>query len=336
MATGLLLAAAAWGALTGPSVALSRRTAVTTAIGGALPALNPLCAWAGPLPTGDPRCDPSPLCDPSVTTLRVPGTSKQVTLVGTAHISDKSAKLVRDVVRRVRPDSVMVELDPLRAAKLRPGTAGIDAQVVAAATSSPSPAQYSLGGMGKQLLRGRTDDAGTSAVGYALSSLYGSLNKMGFDSGAEFRAALDEAEVVGATVVYGDRDAQATLRRLNDALKELLTSGALWNAPEPPAEFAALAERMAGAQEKDGKLTKAAIDSELSMVQNRANVRILTSYMSDAFPPLYKALIAERDEILAASLADAPGDRVVGVVGLAHVDGIERRLERAPAAAACM
>ena len=105
------------------------------------------------------------------------------------------------------------------------------------------------------------------------------------------------------------------------------------DAPEPPAEFAALADRMAGAQEKDGKLTKAAIDSELSMVQNRANVRILTSYMSDAFPPLYKALIAERDEILAASLADAPGDRVVGVVGLAHVDGIERRLERAPAAA---
>ena len=45
-------------------------------------------------------------------------------------------------------------------------------------------------------------------------------------------------------------------------------------------------------------------------------------------PPLYDALIAERDAYMARSLLGAEGSRVVAVVGLAHVDGIEAAIRR--------
>ncbi len=39
---------------------------------------------------------------------------RQIILVGTAHISRKSADLVREVISRERPDHVCVELDEKR------------------------------------------------------------------------------------------------------------------------------------------------------------------------------------------------------------------------------
>ena len=45
-------------------------------------------------------------------------------------------------------------------------------------------------------------------------------------------------------------------------------------------------------------------------------------------PPLYDALIAERDAYMARALLGAEGSRVVAVVGLAHVDGIEAAIRR--------
>jgi pheromone shutdown protein TraB len=45
----------------------------------------------------------------------------QIFLVGTAHVSKQSAVEVREMIRLVKPDTVMVELCPERAARLRAG-----------------------------------------------------------------------------------------------------------------------------------------------------------------------------------------------------------------------
>ena len=45
-------------------------------------------------------------------------------------------------------------------------------------------------------------------------------------------------------------------------------------------------------------------------------------------PPVYEALIAERDRYMAHALRDCEGSSVVGVVGLAHLDGIVQTLMR--------
>ena len=44
---------------------------------------------------------------------------REVTLIGTAHISEDSVALVRRTIRNVRPDTVMIELDQKRVGKLR-------------------------------------------------------------------------------------------------------------------------------------------------------------------------------------------------------------------------
>jgi pheromone shutdown protein TraB len=47
--------------------------------------------------------------------------SEQIYLVGTAHVSEESAAEVRDMIRRVKPDVVFVELDAKRADRLQRG-----------------------------------------------------------------------------------------------------------------------------------------------------------------------------------------------------------------------
>ena len=39
-------------------------------------------------------------------------------MIGTAHISEESANLVRRTIRTVKPDVVMIELDPKRIGKI--------------------------------------------------------------------------------------------------------------------------------------------------------------------------------------------------------------------------
>ena len=65
----------------------------------------------------------------------------------------------------------------------------------------------------------------------------------------------------------------------------------------------------------------------MAALKQRDNVRALAAYLKESVPPFYDALIAERDAYMAASLLGcADGARVVAVVGLAHVDGIEAAL----------
>eukprot|EP00966_Prymnesium_polylepis_P235926 5456382-Prymnesium_polylepis.2 len=52
--------------------------------------------------------------------------------------------------------------------------------------------------------------------------------------------------------------------------------------------------------------------------------------------PLYDALIGERDAYMARSLLDSPGRRIVAVVGMAHMDGIETYFSKGAAPAECV
>ena len=60
-------------------------------------------------------------------------------------------------------------------------------------------------------------------------------------------------------------------------------------------------------------------------------MRTIVAALEANAPALYDALVDSRDAYMAASLLDrlgaaGPGQRVVAVVGMAHEDGIARRL----------
>jgi len=70
---------------------------------------------------------------------------------------------------------------------------------------------------------------------------------------------------------------------------------------------------------------------QIEQLKNRETVEKLQAYMQKKSPELYDALIGERDLYMAASLKGAVAKnykRIVGVVGFAHLGGIEQALAK--------
>ena len=297
--------------------AFTRRTALGVAAAGLNIPLTPPPAIAVTAP-------PPSLCDPLVSFVKS-AAGQEIALVGTAHISEESVVLVRRIIQELKPDTVMIELDPSRAGKLMARAGGQVAVGGDAPTSTPAaaapaapqkPATFGMGQVVGRLFKGDFEEAGAQAVGVGLSSMYKQLDSMGFQSGGEFVAAVEEADKVGAQILLGDRDARVTVRRLRDALAEVLTMPApAGGGSKPPPAL------MAAASNND--FTKENVMSTMAVLKQRETVRELSAYLKQEVPPLYNALIAERDAYMANSILRSPGRRVVAVVGLAHVDGIE-------------
>lgn len=277
-----------------------------------------------------PAVSSNALCDAAITTVKS-ATGQDITLIGTAHISADSAILVRDSIRALQPDTVMVELDPSRAGKLMQRSKGVVSADVKAAEEAKrgegnATPSYGIGQIAGRLVRGDLAGAAENGVGFGLSSLYKQMDSMGFQSGAEFVAAVEAADSIGATVLLGDRDARVTIQRLRDAMFEVLKDPPQSTGAQPPAALLAAA---GGANAEISQMTKETVESTLSVMKQRETVRELTAYLRTEVPPLYTALIGERDEYMARSLLGSDGRRIVAVVGLAHVDGIEGVILRA-------
>ncbi|KAL4436127.1 hypothetical protein ABPG77_005575 [Micractinium sp. CCAP 211/92] len=225
----------------------------------------------------------------------------QIFLVGTAHVSRQSAEEVRDMIRLVKPGAVMVELCAGRAARLRSGTTDQDF------LKQMLGSMFAPGGSLSQKL-----------VQVSLPMMYRVMKLLGMDPGGEFKVALQEAERIGARVVYGDRDVNGTLQRLSQTmgLQELMAMMTGRGMPEPPPGVVELMMQQGTSN----------VEAQVEGLKTRALVREMAEYMRRVNPRLAEALIDERDQHMVDSLSRLEG-RVVGVVGLAHLDGIERRWE---------
>ena len=316
----VLLLVATANALRVPTDAFNRRFllgGVAAGLGSSLVPALPARAYVESSPLSS-----NPLCDPCVSLVQS-GTGQQIALVGTAHISDDSAVLVRRVIQQLQPDTVMIELDASRAGRLmqrRDQAAGDTQATPPSASSEDRKPTFGMGQLAGRLLRGDFEEAGAQAVGLSLSSLYKQLDSMGFQSGGEFVAAVEEADRVGAKILLGDRDARVTIRRLRDAFAEVLAN--------PPSDVGAPPPSLMSATSGSNEFTKENVMSTMAVLKQRENVRELASYMRREVPPLYAALIEERDAYMANSILQSDGKRVVAVVGLAHVDGIEASVLR--------
>jgi len=230
----------------------------------------------------------------------------EVFLVGTAHVSKRSAQEVRDMINVVKPDVVMVELCSGRAARLRRTGQTSDGDFLKDALVS----LFAPGAnMSQQMFK------------FGLQGLYRFLRSLGLDPGGEFKVALDVAEEHGARIVYGDREVGETLKRLAASITAQdvfrLLSGA---GPQPP-------QQMVDFFQSGGlQGTTSVLESQVEAMKTRQMAREMAEFLRQINPELAAALIDERDEVMARSLRQLKG-RVVGVVGLAHLDGIEKQWE---------
>lgn len=212
-----------------------------------------------------------------------------ITLVGTAHVSADSVAEVREVIARVKPAVVAVELDENRRKAM------VDKK-----RFEETPIT--------DLLRG-----GKSSFILAQSLLASYQRRMGakygVEPGAEMLAALQSAEAANAKVAMVDRDIGITLRRAYAKM--------------------GLGEKMRLAWEMIKSLVGVGDDEEMEVdeILKEDVLTTMMAELSRMAPTVADVLIHERDAYLAANIRKAAADgHVVAVLGAGHLAGVEKHL----------
>jgi pheromone shutdown-related protein TraB len=222
----------------------------------------------------------------SVTRLEYEG--RELYLIGTAHVSQKSVDEVGRVIRELKPDTVCIELDQTRYEVL------VD------------PKRWRKLDIFQVIRERRLLFLLTSL---ALSSYQRRLGeKLGVRPGAEMLAAVEHARAVGAEVVLADRDIQATLKRTWAALS-------LWD------KLQLIGVLIVSVFAK-GEIS----EEQVEALKDRDAISEMIREFAEVMPRLQRPLIDERDRYLISSIREAPGRSIVGVVGAGHVDGMVRYL----------
>jgi pheromone shutdown-related protein TraB len=215
---------------------------------------------------------------------------REILLVGTAHISAESVQLVRTVIERERPDCVCVELDERRYQALSEKNRweGLDL---------------------REVIKHR--QLATLLLNFLLSSYQRRLGgKLGVTPGSELLEATRVADQLQIPVRLCDRDVRITLRRAWAALSLLEKSKLLATAIAASVQEQELSEE------------------ELRRIRQRDVLTELMSELGRVMPALKRVLIDERDAYLAHKIIEAPGRKIVAVVGAGHVSGMRESLLR--------
>ena len=214
---------------------------------------------------------------------------KTIYIVGTAHVSAQSVRDVRNTVAAVRPDTVAIEL-------CEPRYQGL---VKKEAWRRTNLFQVIRQGKSMFLL-----------AQLVMQSFYRRLGKqLEVEPGAEMLAGAACAEETGARLELIDRRIDITLKRVWRYL-------GFWHRLKL---LGVLLEAMF-TSEKIG-------DQDIEALKKQDQLEALMGEMGKAFPEIKKRLIDERDIYLAQKLRQAPGTRIVAVVGAGHVPGMLAALQ---------
>lgn len=286
---------------------------------------------------------------------------RTVHIIGTAHISSSSAELAGRLVKELRPDVVFVELDAKRVSRAIPASVSIvdggdrndrgsggpenestPPMMTSVISSTPSDLSSNPDRRTNLLdIQSRLVDAGSKVVGDSVKSMYTKLESEGFKAGDEFATSVREGLAIGATIVLGDRDVEVTLRRLTRALTKTDIRKLL--SPDSDIERSMeglLPEGMKKSFEQSANggngvvalVSKQDLNSFVETMKAKDNIKKIMSALRTTAPEIYDAMVAERDVYMGKGLDELTlvggsiVDRTVAVVGMAHVDGIERYL----------
>lgn len=214
---------------------------------------------------------------------------KEFVLIGTAHVSPESAALVKRVIETEHPDSVCIELDEGRYKSIQ------------------NPDDYLNTNISDIIRQKRV---GMVLANLALSSYQKRMaGKLGAKVGGEMLQGIESAEAVGATLVLADRSIQTTLLRA-------------WRKLTGREKMKLLAGLFMG--DDDEEIT----EDDLQKLMQKDELEGMLGELHEEFPQIGEVLLNERDRFLAAKISEAPGEKVVAVLGGAHVAGVARAIRR--------
>ena len=214
---------------------------------------------------------------------------KEVILLGTAHVSKESARLVASVIEEEKPDTVCIELCQSRYQSIRQKDRWQNMDIVKVIKEKKAFLLLSnllLASFQKRI-----------------------AEKLDIKPGAEIISAIETAEKVGAQIHLADRDIRITLSRTWRVMS-------LWNKLKILFQLILSAGEIDEISEKD-----------IEKMKQEDMLETLLADVKKSLPVLRDILIDERDRYLAHKIKAAPGKRIVAVVGAGHVPGIKKYWE---------
>jgi len=213
---------------------------------------------------------------------------KEIILIGTAHVSKKSAEEVKEVIQGENPDTVCIELCANRHQNIS------DAD------------RWKNTDISKIIKDGK---AMLLLVNLILSSYQKRLaEQFGIKPGQEMLQGIASAKEIGATLWLADRDIQTTMQRIWRNI-------GFWGKMKL---FFQLIMSMF--------ISEDISEEELEQMKTGDVLTAALDELSQSFPQIKSILIDERDQYLAQRIKDAPGDKLVAVLGAGHIPGIKKEL----------
>lgn len=209
---------------------------------------------------------------------------REIILIGTAHISKASKELVRETIETEKPDTVCVELDEGRAKSIQ------------------DPDRWKKTDL-KEVIKKK--QLATLIANLVLGSYQKRMGEQtGVKPGSELKEAVDVSTEKSIPVVLADRDIKITLKRT-------------WACTPWYRKFSLLGGLFGSIFDK----TEIS-EEELAKIKEQDALNSMMQEFGKSFPEVKQVLIDERDQFLASKIRNAPGKKVVAVVGAGHVKGI--------------
>ena len=215
---------------------------------------------------------------------------KTLYLIGTAHVSADSVKIVEETINEIKPDTIAVELDSQRLEVIKNRKKYEETDIIQIFKN------------GKTLF----------FIAQLLMSSYQKriAKKLGVKPGDEFKKAVDLAEETDCDLILADRNIGITLKRLVRKIS-------FWNKIKI---FFSL--MFTSKSDED-------IDEDLISEMKKSDMLLeLLDEMGEKMPVIKEVMLDERDLYLAGKIQQNLGNVTVAVVGAAHVPGIIRNFKR--------
>ena len=215
---------------------------------------------------------------------------RNITLIGTAHISEQSVKEVSKAIETIHPDCVAIELDEKRCDSIK------------------NPEKYREIDIVKVLKNG---DGFLLLANLVLSSFQKRMGQnVGTKPGDEMISAMSTAESLGIPCTMVDRPIQVTLRRA-------------WAKNSFFGKIKLISALISSAFSKEEVSSE-----EIEELKIQSEMDSMMSELSDYMPTIKQVLIDERDQYLASHIWQADGNNIVAILGAGHLRGVQEHLQK--------
>lgn len=213
---------------------------------------------------------------------------KEYILIGTAHVSKQSVDQVKSLIESEKPNSVCIELDEQRFKTITEGNKWKDTDIF-------------------KIIKEKK--ATLLLINLVISSFQKRIaRQFDINAGQEMIQGIESAKEIGAELVLADRNIQITFLRIWHEV-------GFWGK-------AKLLMEIILSIFSDVKIS----EEELEKIKSQDMLDSVLKDFTVHFPRLKIPLIDERDQYLAQKIKDAPGNKVVAVLGAAHVPGIKNEI----------